>query len=253
MKTTTPPSGAEQDGLLDTLVEWIDIERTPRGAVAAPTLLDEELYLARPIRKGNRYPRQKNYHGYYYFSQVGRHVWHESLLEASILSWLDLHEDIIAIASQPMKMTFPDATFHYPDFIAMHSDNRQVVYDIKPTSRMTDKVFTQFANTHEACKQVGWGYEVRSELPKQVEINLAWVGGFRHPGYHPGQNATAQLLSSLTDTSTIADAIEGIGITSAPHARSAIYHLVSARVLALDLTQPLSDSTPVKKVPNAHS
>lgn len=237
----------------DSLIEWLDIESVTQSAIASPSLLDKELYRALAFRKGNHYPRQKNYHGFYYFAQTGHHVWHESLVEASVLSFLDLHEEIVAISSQPMKIIFPNGKVHYPDFLALHADQRQVVYDVKPSSRMTEEVVAQFKLTAAVCAQVGWDYQVQSDLPKQVMINISWIGAFRHHGYNPGLAATTQLLSAMGAGFTLGDAVHAIGIPSLPQARSAVYHLIATRLLRIDLTQPLSDSTFVNRTPRAHA
>ncbi|WP_157157601.1 TnsA-like heteromeric transposase endonuclease subunit [Diaminobutyricimonas sp. LJ205] len=234
-------------------LQWKSPVTGLRAKAASPALLLDELYLASPIRTGNRYPRQRNYHGHHYFAQTGALVEHESLLEATTLAWLDMHCDIVAIAAQPMKMTFADGSVHFPDFFALHGDYSQVVYDVKPKELITEKVQLQFAKTRALCARIGWEYEVHSELPNQVRVNLNWISAFKHHGYHPGAERTAQLTAALTEPLPLKAAAELLQQARLPDARAALYHLVWNRELRLDLTQRLSDRTLIERNTNAHA
>jgi hypothetical protein len=227
-------------------------KKATRTLFASPAILSEELYSAHPIRAGNRYPGQKNFHGYYFFSQTGRHVWHESLLEATTMRWLDLNEDIVGITSQPCRIDFSDGTFHIPDLLAVHADHRQVLYDVKPTKFLPD-ARAQFAKTRALCEEIGWGYAVHSELPEQVRISLEWVSHFRHPLFHPGVVAAGQLLEQMTPETNVRVAAQLLGLPTLAEGRSAVYHLVAIRVLSVPLDVPLSDRTIVKRGTNAHA
>lgn len=252
-KTSLLPEAAVPHGLQSGTadVTWLTQSGKFATAPADTRLLDRDLHLSRPIREPHRYPRQRNYQGLYYFAQTSRHVWHESLLEATVLRWLDIHEEILAIASQPFKIEFADGTTHIPDYFALLDGHRQVVYDVKPTKYLDEKALLQFAKTRAVCNKVGWEYEVRTESTKQVQINLEWVAAFKHPGFHPGPTATQRLWERLTAPATVREAIEILQLASPAHGRSSIYHLVCARILRLDLSNPLSDLTLVERNPNA--
>jgi hypothetical protein len=218
----------------------------PKSELATPRLLDRELYLSAPIRTPHRYPRQKNIQGRYYFSSVGAHVWHESQLESYVLRWLDMSKDIVAISAQPMLINFADGSTHTPDMLALHADHRQVVYDVKP-ERFIPKFAEQFAKTKAFCKQVGFGYEIYHEMPKQVEINMSWLAGFKHIGYGPADDACANLLGSLAPTMQLREAARLLDDRDLARGRSALFHLVWTGVVTFDLTLPISDATLIER------
>jgi hypothetical protein len=231
---------------------WGKLDALDLPVVADGKLLDRELYLNAPCREGNRYPRQLNYHGHYHFAGTGKHVWFESLLESRMLMHLDREFDIVAIASQPMELTFADGSIHFPDFIALHANGRQVVYDVKPLERIDEKVTEQFDKTRALCETVGWGYEVLTGLPDQVQTNLTWLSYFNHPAFHPGQEAVERLVALLAaSTVTVGEAASALELGSLARGRSALYNLAWSRIVTFDMAVPLSDSTLVKWNDNA--
>lgn len=229
-------------------VRWVTPAGREMKMLADSSVLDKELYTAEQFRFGHKYPRQKNVHGVYYFSQVSHHVWHESLLESSILTWLDHHTDVVAIAAQPVEIIFGDGSTHIPDFLTMRADNSQVLIDVKPTKYLGEKARLQFDKTLAVCTRIGWQYEVHTELPRQMQINLAWIGAFRHPSFHPGADAVARLLAAMTlPTMSLLDAARSLGLGALPRERAAIYHLIYSRDLTIDNSLPLSDATLIRK------
>lgn len=234
-------------GALPAVVSWLGgtIRTTAMTEPATPALLDAELYFARVIRTPHRYPRQKNIQGQYFFSQTREHVWHESQLEANVMKWLDMSKDIVAIAAQPMLINFADGTSHTPDMLALHADHQQVVYDVKPL-KFIPKFEQQFANTRAFCDHVGFGYEVYHETPRQVEINLNWLSGFKHPGYAPTPARGAALREALSTPLSLRDAAAILDSTSAARGRSALFHLVWTGLATLDITLPISDTTTIE-------
>lgn len=208
-------------------------------------LLSQELYDTDPVRLGNAYPHQRNYHGYYWMAATQNHVWHESLLERSSLMWLDHTADVVAIASQPMKLVNSEGVCHYPDILALDARGIQTVYDVKPYGRLNPKALAQFEWTREICEAVGWDYRILTELPHQQHVNLTWLSQFRQPGHSPGAAAEAQLLATLGPHSTVGDAVNILEAKSTPQARSGVFHLLWTGALAFDMNARLSTSTPV--------
>ncbi|WP_439564937.1 TnsA-like heteromeric transposase endonuclease subunit [Microcella sp.] len=225
-------------------VSWLDATGQLQRANADSALLDRELYLAEPMRRGNHYPRQRNYHGWYYFSQTSSHVWCESKFEASQLAALDQGTGVLAISSQPMKVQFDDGTEHYPDFLALHDSHRQVLYDVKPTKYLTEKYLDQFARTKAMCDRVGWGYRVLTDFDPIDEINLQWIRQFKHPGFHPDRAAVRRLLPCLPGSLAIAAAALQPG--NMPHGRAGIFHLLWLRTLHTAPGIRLSDSSVIE-------
>jgi hypothetical protein len=228
-------------------------QKTPHVAPADKRLLDRDLFTAAQFRTGNRYPRQRNYHGYYWHTTSSTQLWHESLLERRTMMWLDFSHDIVAIAAQPFELQFADGTIHVPDFIALHADDRQVVYDVKPRRLHTDAFIAQTQKTQAACDAVGWSYEVHAELPKAVASNLDWLSLFRHPRFHPGHSVASRLADDLAEPVSINDAAALLGIRPLGNARAAVYHLIWEHILDADLTLPLSTAALIRKGPHAHA
>lgn len=229
---------------------WLRNGRT-RSMALTSNLLSEALYETEPIRKGNAYPRQRNYHGYFWMSSTGRHVWHESLLERQCLMWLDHTADIVHISSQPAKFVAADGEVHYPDLIALDARGVQTIYDVKPSTRINAKARAQFEWTRRVCVDVGWDYRVLTELPHQYGVNLSWLANFRHPGYRPKPAETARLIAALDEHSTIEDAVRLLEAESTPTARSRVFHLLWNRTLTCDMDARMSSRTVVSAQPTA--
>jgi hypothetical protein len=245
-KTTTPTQTAT--------IEWLDQVGIDRKAIADSRLLDRELFLAQRSRTGNRYPKQRNYHGLTWFAGTGKQVWHESLFERYALLTLDFRHDIVALAVQPMTMTFDDGSEHYPDFIALHSDHRQVVYDVKPASRVGAKAQRQFDATEALCRRIGWGYEVFSDPDRQVRLNVEWVANFRNPAFAPEPVARQQLLAAAERPLALHSAAQLMRDQGWNGGVASAYHLVWTGELTIDLTEPLSTKTLVRKaLTHAHA
>lgn len=225
-------------------VTWTDPAGLQHEQLADAALSDRELYLARTSRRGNRYPRQRNYHGYYFFAQTRTHIWFESLLERSRLASIDHASDVVAIASQPMKLVFDDGSEHFPDLFALHASLRQVLYDIKPLERISEKYLEQFAKTKAMCDRIGWGYSVLTELSPVEKANLDWLRNFKLPGHHPGAEALARLLPALP--LPLGSAATLLFPTSPAEGRSALSHLAWTREVHIDTTVLLSDATLVE-------
>lgn len=234
-------------------VRWLTASRIAREDVVSPRLLNAELYLARGIRRGHSYPRQRNYHGFYFFSQTQTHVWHESLLEADMLRLLDHSQEIVAIATQPMRLSFADGGEHVPDFIALHGNDRQVMYDVKALKYVNDKAREQFAKTEALCAQAGFGYEVLTGLPTLHMANLRWLSCFSHPLFHPDSTVTGQLLATLSTPQSVRAAAAVLGRGDLARGRSALYHLAWLRVVQFDIAARLGDHTLVERGPRGNA
>lgn len=249
-KITAPETGT---------ATWIR-DAVAQSAPLDAGLLAQELYVADPVRVGNAYPHQRNYHGYYWMAATQKHVWHESLLERDSLMWLDHTADVVAIASQPMLLVNGDGVYHYPDFIALDARGEQTVYDVKPYGRLNAKALAQFEWTRTVCETVGWNYRILTELQHQHRVNLTWLAQFRHPGHHPGADAEEELLAALGPGSTVGDAIRLIAAKSTPLARSHVFHLIWTGALSVDMNALLSNGTRLvapashrQEFPHAHA
>lgn len=228
-------------------VSWRITKNDEVTAIADQGLLDKELYLAHPYRIGHQYPKRRNYTGEHWFSNTGTHVWFESLFERQALLWLDFTSDVVAIATQPMRMDFANGLHHIPDIMALHSDHRQVVYDVKPASLITPKVRAQFDETANVCDQVGWDYEIISSFGHIAEGNLAWLSNFRQHHFAPPVEARAQLMEALNAPLPLGKAAESLRSDRSHAAVGWLYHLAWIGAVKLDLSTPFSNSTLIRK------
>lgn len=226
-------------------VTWNPVTGGTKTSFASPALLDEELYLARLARTGNRYPGQRNYHNRTFITSTGEHVWCESLTERRFLLSLDYTQSVVALAAQPMTMTFSDGTQHFPDFIALHADERQVVYNVKPARYITEAVKTQFANASELCHLVGWSHVVASEFDTPKMKNIEWLANFRSHLLAPVPGLREDLLAAAVHARTVGELAEVVNSTG--NVVPAILNLAWDREIELDMSFPLSTSTLIRK------
>jgi hypothetical protein len=227
------------------LVVWVDESRTQHVQSATPALLHRDIVNARRIRTGYQYKAQRNYHGTYWFSQTESHVWYESLFEMTALMSIDFTADIRSIASQPMMMQFSNGSVHYPDLFAVHSDGRQVVYDVRPKERISEETAIQFAETKRLCDLVGWGYELFTEIDPVAKANLEWLSGYRHKRYLPSVDSTQRLVSAARRGRSFRELTTFAGSEHVAVGAMAIYSLLWRRVLQFDMTTQLTTATTI--------
>lgn len=219
-------------------------------APANKELLNRDLFLADRYRIPHSYPKQRNQHGFYLFSQTFTHIWHESRFESHMLTLLDFTQNIVAIASQPVELTFADGGRHTPDYLALLADGRQVLYDVRPRRLVGDAALVQFAKTEAVCDTVGWRYVVLTELAPIEKANLVFLRHFAHPLFMPPEEAVRTLLEGFDDPLGFLEAASLLGLESVAHGRSALLHLLWKRVVAIDLTERINDRTPVRRMSN---
>lgn len=229
------------------VLSWLTPTGTLRVGPADQRRLNDELYLAPPMRKSRQYPKRRHYAGENWFSNTGQHVWHESLFERHSLLWLDFHHDIVAIASQPMRMDFDSGLHHFPDLLALHADGHQVVYDIKPAELISAKARRQFDATAEICKAVGWGYEIISGFDRVTSVNLSWLSNFRQNHYAPPRAARELLLAALSEPLPLAEAATAFRTGTRNAHKGWLYHLAWVGDLIFDLTRPITNTTLIRK------
>jgi hypothetical protein len=227
------------------LVVWVDQSRIQHVEAATPSLLHRDFENARRIRTGYQYKAQRNYHGTYWFSQTGSHVWYESLFEMTALMSMDFTGGITAVASQSMMMQFRDGTVHYPDLFAVHRDGRKVVIDVRPKERIDDAAKVQFAQTKELCDLVGWGYQLFTEIDPVAKANLEWLSGYRHPRYLPNPEVTNKLVTAARRGRTFRDLIKLAGTEHDALGAMAVYSLLWRRILQFDMTTQLTTVTTI--------
>lgn len=228
------------------LVQWLDYAGGVWTAQVSPALLGEDLADTSPIRTGAQYPNRRNRHGWYAWTGWSRHIWFESALEMETLVDLDQRGAVVAIAAQPMRVLFGDASpcvSHVPDYFAVRSDGGRVLIDVKPRSRMTAKVAQQFAETARVCALVGWAHEVIHEASDERRRNLAWLREFRHTRCHPSPEQFERVLEVFRSGRSIGEGRTMVDLRYPMNAMPTIGHLLWHRHLAADWERPFGRDT----------
>lgn len=234
MKTSTTTTAVP--GTAATTIEWMPTRGTLRRENASRALLREELYRARTVRQSVNYPKKRNYQGECFIAATGQSVFYESLLERRALHWLDFTCELAAVSTQPMRIRFADGSEHYPDILALHTDRRQVVYDVKPM-RFVEKFRHQFENTAALCRQVGWGYQVITDFTPVFEQNLAVLADHRTRLFQPAATMRDQILAAVDGPTPIREAAAAVDWEVRHAAVPAIHHLLWHGALKADLNR----------------
>jgi hypothetical protein len=229
-------------------ITWLSPDNKEHTELASPALLSRSIFVAPAIRIGNKYPRKRAYPGFNWFSKTNGFIWYESMFEREALLWLDLLTDVVAIASQPMRMDFADGSHHYPDFFALHSDHRQIVYDVKPASKLTQKALDQFKKTEDLCAEIGWSFQLITDQSDAARANINWLSNYRQTRFAPPAAARDGLITELTQGPlTVAEAAEILDLHSPDTGRPSVYHLIWQRDLTFDMQTVLTDSSSITR------
>lgn len=229
---------------LDTL-QWRSRNRVQTLA-ADRKLLEVPLVEGDPIRVGGQWQNRPNRHGLYYWAPTQAHIWHESALEAACLMVLEFLGRVDRICAQPFRLLFrttAPVVRHDPDFFAVHRDGDQVVYDVKPLSRMTTETQAQFRETARVCAAVGWRHEVLHEPDSVLARNLDFLRAARHQRCHPPSDVLEHMLSVFEGGRPIGEARLMLNRRSPALAIPYIKHLIWHRFLTVDLTRQLDFDT----------
>lgn len=231
----------------ENLVWWLDEDGRERLERATSDLRGESFHLARMARNPRAYPGMKNRHGRYWFASADRHVWHESLFEATALMSLDFEGDVRSIAPQPMKLIFGSGAEHFPDFFALLQTGEQVLFDVRPRKLITKAIRTQFDSTASVCEAVGWTYRIIKAFDPIETANLQWIAGYRHPRCRPDEQTGRRLLEGFENPRPLWAGAAALAGSDKPlqSLLPPIYHLMWSRSLNFERSLPLSPSTRV--------
>lgn len=209
----------------------------------------DELADAAPWRTFRWYRGQKHYSGTYWSSTVGSHVIYESRLELARLLFADFGMSAQQIVAQPFLLRASvdrKPRKHIPDYLLI-TDAGPVVVDVKPARRLADpKVAFTFEWTRELVEARGWRYEVATE-PAAVELtNVRFLAGYRREWlFRP--EFLAQVREKNLDGTRLGDAFRCLPRESIHHVKSAVLHLLWRQELLIDLSEPLSGRTELRR------
>ncbi|WGI36010.1 TnsA-like heteromeric transposase endonuclease subunit (plasmid) [Mycolicibacterium aubagnense] len=191
---------------------------------------------------------QKHYSGTYWSATEAGHVIYESRLELARLLYADFDPSVNRIVAQPFLLAREingQVRRHIPDFLLI-TDTGAVVVDVKPQHRSADpKVSSTFAWTRTVVTARGWRYEVASEPPVIELANIRFLAGYRRPHLVDGALLRHARAAGI-DGATLAEAMKQIG-GPAPQARATILHLMWTQEVIVDITQPLTSRTLLRR------
>lgn len=209
----------------------------------------DELAGAAPWRTFRWYRGQKHYSGTYWSSTLGSHIIYESRLELARLLFADFDTGVRRIVAQPFLLRASvdrKPRKHIPDYLLV-TDTGPVVVDVKPARRLTDpKVAFTFEWTRELVEARGWRYEVATE-PIAVELaNVRFLAGYRREWlFRP--ELLAQVREKKLDGSPLADAFRCLPGEPIRNVKSAVLHLLWRQELLIDLSEPHSGRTELRR------
>lgn len=224
-------------------VEWLGVDKRVHRARASNPDAVAEVVPTDLARTPPKFRGQSNFHGRYWCAGTESTVFHESMTEYSGLMLLDHLHDIVAIAAQPMLLSFANGRVHYPDYLAVLADGRKLLVDVHLKSRTSEADAELFELTRELCARVGWDYELIDELHQVTRWNVEWLARYRHPRCLP-DDAERRLILKLARTSPLLGQLrQKLRTDKAGEHLPALYNLLWNRAILLDLTKPLTDAT----------
>jgi hypothetical protein len=169
----------------------------------------------------------------------------ESGLELDLVRDLDRQPSVSWLVGQPLVLhslgEAGKAWRHTPDLLSV-ANGQVTVWDVRPPDRQDQRFQDRAWITRDACRHVGWGYEIFTGHNTARRTNLTWLNAYRSPQACPAVIAETLLTGFAQHRwSTVGDVYDH----DLWHGRlvSAMWHLLWAGRLQCDLDQPLTAST----------
>ncbi|MGW1811309.1 TnsA-like heteromeric transposase endonuclease subunit [Streptomyces sp. NPDC002078] len=127
----------------------------------------EHFELASPGRKFTAFKGQKNFTDDYWAVTSRSLVSCESWVERDAAMALDFNTAVLALASQPFRLVWPDGgrdREHTPDYFARLADGTAVVVAVRPENRVDEEAAEVFAFTARICEAVGRQFRLVGDL-----------------------------------------------------------------------------------------
>jgi len=170
----------------------------------------------------------------------------ESGLEHDLLRALDRQHDVVWLAAQPTRLTFPvkrkgRPIRHVPDLLSQATNRSVTIWDARAAARQDEKFKLKAALTAGACEHVGWSYRVFAGYSNVLRANLMWLQAYRRaqPWYEPaGEVLSALLAGGTTSVGGVLAADAGSG-----HLISAMWHYLWRGDIDCELGVPITPAT----------
>ncbi|MEV5161339.1 TnsA-like heteromeric transposase endonuclease subunit [Streptomyces sp. NPDC053728] len=227
-------------------VEWADgagggLRRSALGAAARVAFESVS-----PVRRFASYRGQRHFPGWYWAATTESLVGFESWLERDRAMLLDHDRQVVGLASQPFRVTWPGPTrriSHTPDYFARLEDGSGLVIDVRPADRVGPEDAVKFAATEAMCRAMGcWSFSLVHE-PEPVEMaNVLWLSGYRHPRNRV-DTVAARLEEVFHEPQLLMDGAQAAGDPLA--VMPTLFYLLWCGDLHVDLAIPLNDGSRV--------
>lgn len=178
-----------------------------------------------------------------------RGVWFESFNEMHHLLDIMITRQAASIVTQPLRLEWRfvgrGVREHTPDILVRHDDDSTLLVDVTRADKIAKDpaLLTVLALTAETCRKLGWGYEVRTELPTQRCRNLRALAGYLPGGHTRALDIEVGPFPAPTRLGDIASA------TGAPLPREAILSALAAGTVQVDLDQPIDRWSSILQAP----
>jgi hypothetical protein len=197
-----------------------------------------------PVRGFAWHRAQRHRPGLQFMVSTGRHHGFESLEEARVLMALDFAGDLVDVVSQPVRLAFETlhgGRVHTPDYLAVTRGGVWLI-DVRPERLIKPKDVESFAAAAEVALMCDWRYVVVGGWREHVPASLDALSSQRRPlsdplGLKPG------LLAAIGSGAEFGQVAAGSRYE--PVARALLLHLIWARRVGVDLSQPLGDRSRV--------
>ncbi|MFD4761673.1 TnsA-like heteromeric transposase endonuclease subunit [Streptomyces sp. NPDC058439] len=177
-----------------------------------------------------------------------RLVGYESWVERDAAMALDFDPAIVALASQPFRLVWPNGgrdREHTPDYFARPADGTAVVVDVRPENLVDEEAAAVFAFTERICESVGWQFWLVGDLGQPFRPNLHRLARYRHPRCCRTPVAD-RLRKVFGEPRRLLTGAERVGDRSA--VLPVLYHLLWRHELTADLVSaPLGSGTVVRR------
>lgn len=209
-----------------------------RDLIRAPSLRSD------PIRGFSWRRDQRHRPGLALMVSTGRHHGAESLEEARVLLALDFAAEVVDVVSQPLRLGF-DASrrrVHIPDFLAVTRSGTWLI-DVRPGPLIEDADLESFAAAAEVAVACGWHYRVAAGWREHAWASLDAFSSQRRKLADPLGLRPCLLALARRGPATFGEL--AARSRCEPVARAQLLHMLWHRRIGVDLSQPLTDRSPV--------
>jgi len=173
----------------------------------------------------------------------------ESSLERDFVLILESDPNVAKFLEQPVKIELEDKRTYTPDFMAVYSNDKTVIYEVKYRSELKKnfkKLKPKFRAAIKYCKQKGYLFKIITdkEIRTQKLRNLEFLSRFSLTVSHSEEAFRDALLRSFVDLGN-ATPKELLAATFSSKIKQAeampvLWRLIYSGVISIDLNLPLS-------------